>query len=255
MGEIPTKGLFLSLMRIEYVVVKTDLACEVGLAESIILGHFHYWTNINASDPTMFKDGRVWLFASRKAIQDVLPFLSDKTIRGCVDRLVEGGWILKGDYSLSMTSKSTWYSLSDMALSWFNGNQSSLAERANGLVKRANDIKDNNKKEYTIEEKRQILRDKCEPYVEKYGRPMIEAFLNYWVAENDSHTLLACEIAKRKTGTFDIPRRLATWAQNNEGRAYGPKPQPVQQPQRKKKTMWEQMGLSYEQYIGLHKND
>ena len=242
-------------MALEYVVIKTNLACEVGMAESIVLGHLHCWSNINASDPSMFKDGRVWIFMSRRAIQDAIPFLSDKTIRGCLERLVENGWLLKGEYSLSLTNKATWYSLSDMALSWFNNAPCPLAERANASAQGANDIKDNNKKIYTIEEKRRILRDKCEPYVEKYGRPMIEAFLNYWGAENDSHTLLACEIAKRKTGTFDVPRRLATWAQNNEGRAYGPKPQPVQQPQRKKKTMWEQMGLTYEEYIGLHKND
>lgn len=234
-------------MRIEYVVVKTDLAGEVGLVESIILGHFHYWLNINSSDPSMFKDGRVWLFASRRAVQDALPFLSDKVIRGGIERLIEKGWVLKGEYSLSMTSKATWYSLSDMALSWFNGSQSPLALSANASAHKANDIKDNNKKEYTIEEKRAILREKCEPYVDKYGREMIEAFLNYWGQANGN--LILCEIAKRKAGAFDLPRRLATWAQNNYGKPSGPKPQAQPKPKATpSRPIWEEMGLTYEQY-------
>lgn len=253
MGEIPTKGLFLSLMRIEYVVVKTDLAGEVGLVESIILGHFHYWLNINSSDPSMFKDGRVWLFASRRAIQDALPFLSDKVIRGGIERLIEKGWVLKGEYSLSMTSKATWYSLSDMALSWFNGSQSPLALSANASAHKANDIKDNNKKEYTIEEKKRIFREKCEPYVETYGRKMIDDFLNYWCAENDTHTLLACEIAKRKSGTFDIASRLRTWAGKEYNKPSVQKPVSQPKPQTPKRTPWEQMGLTEEQYRTIYK--
>lgn len=242
-------------MKLDTYTFNVGLATEIGLEESIILQHFRYWTNNNASRDEFFREGRVWLYASRKSILETFPFLTDRVIRTALSHLEEGGWIIRGE---SDTRKGTWFALSDATLALYNGDMETLVKLTKTLVKTTNDININNninKKEYSLDEKRKILRDKCEPYVEKYGRPMIEAFLNYWGAENDTHTLLACEIAKRKTGTFDIPRRLATWAQNNEGRAYGPKPQPVQQPQRKKKTMWEQMGLTYEEYIGLHKND
>lgn len=95
--------------------------------------------------------------------------------------------------------------------------------------------------------------DSCKPFVAKYGQAMIDEFLNYWLAENDSHTLLAYEIAKRKTGTFDVPRRLKTWASNNEGRRNGPKQVEQPRPQSPRRTPWEQMGITEEQYRALYK--
>ena len=147
-----------------------------------------------------------------------------------------------------MTSKATWFSLSDMAKSLFDGGLAPLVKSTNGLVKSTNDINNKeNKKEYTIEEKRAILREKCEPYVGKYGREMIEAFLNYWGQANGN--LILCEIAKRKAGAFDLPRRLATWAQNNYGKPNGPKPQAQPKPKATpSRPIWEEMGLTYEQY-------
>ena len=249
-GSDSKQGTFLSLiMKLDSVIVNIDLACLLGGMESAaILQHFRYWTNINASDPNTFKDGRVWVFASRKSIQNVFPCITDQRIRTILDKLVEGGYLIKGEYSLSMTSKATWYSLSDTAKSLFDGGLAPLVKSTNGLVKSTNDINNNNKKEYTIEEKQAILREKCEPYVDKYGREMIEAFLNYWGQVNGN--LILCEIAKRKAGAFDIPRRLATWAQNNYGKPNGPKPQAVRPTQQSKpsRPIWEEMGLTYEQY-------
>lgn len=236
-------------MKLDSVIVNIDLACLLGGMDSAaILQHFRYWTNINASDPNMFRDGRVWVFASRKAIQNVFPCISDQRIRTILDKLVEGGYLIKGEYSLSMTSKATWFSLSDMAKSLFDGGLAPLVKSTNGLVKSTNDINNKeNKKEYTIEEKRVILREKCEPYVGKYGREMIEAFLNYWGQANGN--LILCEIAKRKAGAFDLPRRLATWAQNNYGKPNGPKPQAQPRPKATpSRPIWEEMGLTYEQY-------
>lgn len=241
-------------MKLDSISVNIDLACMVGGLESAaILQHFRYWTNINASNQEMFKDGRIWVFASRKGIQNVFPCISEQRIRTIIDKLVEGGYLIKGDYSLSMTSKATWYSLSDMAKSLFDGDSAPLVKSTNGLVKSTNDINNKNKKEYTIEEKKRIFREKCEPYVETYGRKMIDDFLNYWCAENDTHTLLACEIAKRKSGTFDIASRLRTWAGKEYNKPSIQKPIQQPKPQTPKRTPWEQMGLTEEQYRTLYK--
>lgn len=222
-----------------------------GLESAAVLQHIRYWSNINASDPQMFRDGRVWVYASRRSIGEIFPCISEQRIKTILTRLVEDGYLIKGDYSLALTYKATWFSLSDMAKSLFEGTTLPLVKSTNGLVKSTNDKNNINKKEYTIEEKQKILRDKCEPYVEKYGREMIEAFLNHWGQVNGN--LLLCEITKRKVGAFDIPRRLATWASKEYNRPRNkqyqtgtlPQPQPVARPQ---KTPWEELGLSYEEY-------
>lgn len=112
-----------------------------------------------------------------------------------------------------------------------------------------NNTSNNNtpKKEYTLEEKRALFRKACEPYVQKYGAQMIEAFCLYW-CEADKKGVMACEKAKKRKGTFEISGRLATWA----GKEYNKpsvKPTPKRPVQPKsEKTPWEALGLSYEQY-------
>lgn len=117
-----------------------------------------------------------------------------------------------------------------------------------------NNTSNNNtpKKEYTLEEKRAIFRKACEPYVEKYGLKMIEDFCRYW-CEADSKGVMACEKAKKKKGTFEVGGRLATWAGKEYNKPSITPQKPTTQPRRAKKTPWEEMGLSYEDYVKLNK--
>ena len=93
------------------------------------------------------------------------------------------------------------------------------------------------------------MRSLCEPYVQKYGRSMIEDFLLYW-GETDGKEL-RCERAKRKDGMFEVGRRLAYWYSRNQNR-YGGRgqvapAQPTPQP-KPTRTPWEEMGLTQEEY-------
>ena len=102
-----------------------------------------------------------------------------------------------------------------------------------------------------MEEKRAIFRKACEPYVEKYGLKMIEDFCRYW-CEADSKGVMACEKAKKKKGTFEVGGRLATWAGKEYNKPSITPQKPTTQPRRAKKTPWEEMGLSYEDYVKLN---
>lgn len=245
-------------MKLDSVIVNIDLACLLGGMDSAaILQHFRYWTNINATDKNMVRDGRVWVFASRKAIQNVFPCITDQRIRTILDKLVEGGYLIKGEYSLSMTSKATWYSLSDMAKSLFDGVSAPLVNSTNGLVKTTNDINNKEKNTLTIEDKIARFKNSCEKYVEKYGRDIVDEFFNHYAQVCPNGELL-CERKRRVDGAFDVGRRLSTWATNERKWSEGRRgtyqtPQPSQQPkpQKPKKTPWEEMGLSKEEYVEL----
>lgn len=108
-------------------------------------------------------------------------------------------------------------------------------------------IKPNISIEEVLADKREKFRACCEKYVPTYGRKMVEDFCNYWCEANGSK--LKCEIAKQKTGCFEIGRRIANWASkpyNNNNWGYTPAPAPM--PQKPKKTKWEEMGLTEEEY-------
>lgn len=249
-----------------------ELAAKVGLEEALLLQHFYYWHQTNRENPDMVKDGRVWSYSSRKNILSVFPYLTDKKIRNTIDSLIGGGYLIKGEYAKDFTHKASWYSLTDSGRSLFENEEelpdggskraNTLAERANPLDERANvynnnnnnikkDIilKDNIERKLTDEEiiqaKRDSLRKACEPYVDKYGQKMIDDFVFYWGEASGKN--LKWEISKKKSGCFEISRRLATWANNNRNSGSNPTPRTAAAPLPKKK-IWEEMGVTEEYY-------
>lgn len=72
----------------------------------------------------------------------------------------------------------------------------------------SNNIKEkNSKKEKTIEERMEVLKKGLEPFLEKYGREMLNNFYLYWTEPNGTGKKMRFESQK----FFDIPRRLVTW--------------------------------------------
>jgi len=63
--------------------------------------------------------------------------------------------------------------------------------------------------------KKETLEEQIKPYKSQYSPSMIEDFINYW-AEEDNNGVQAWEKAKKKKGTWDIKRRLATWKKQGE---------------------------------------
>lgn len=55
------------------------------------------------------------------------------------------------------------------------------------------------------------------PYVDRYGREMVRHFFDYWSEPNKSRTKMRWETEK----TFEINRRLATWARRDKSFSNG----------------------------------
>lgn len=61
-----------------------------------------------------------------------------------------------------------------------------------------------------------MFKEKLKPYLDKYGRGMLNDFYMYWTEHNEHGKKMRYEMQK----TFDIPRRLATWKRNDENSAH-----------------------------------
>ncbi len=260
------RGLFIFMSYTTHSF-SVELATRLGLEAALILQHFYYWHQSNRSNPDMIRDGRVWIFSSRKNIISVFPYLTDWKIRATIDKLIGEGYIIKGDYSKESMHKANWYSLSDAALIFFGDRvktSNALEVSSNGLevssnvynsnnnnIKKDIILKDNIERKMTdeeiISEKRESFRRECEPYIQRYGQQMVDDFVYYWSESSGKN--LKWEIAKRKSGCFEVSRRLATWAANNKHQYNGacPTPQSPGAP-RPKKKIWEEMGVTEEFY-------
>ena len=130
-------------------------------------------------------------------------------------------------------------------------------EKDNSYINYNNYNNYNDKKsKLSVEEKIEAFRATCAKFVEKYGEDVVRGFFNHYAQVCPNGELL-CERKRRVDGAFEVSRRMATWAQNEE-KWHGNKPaqntpqRPVAQPRKPKKTPWEEMGLSYEDYVKLN---
>lgn len=86
--------------------------------------------------------------------------------------------------------------------------------KANGhqTVKQTDTNKNDNnvKNEKNIEERKLKFADTLKPYLEKYGKDMLNDFYKYWTEPTKSNSKFKQETEK----TWSVERRLETWAKN-----------------------------------------
>jgi len=69
-------------------------------------------------------------------------------------------------------------------------------------------------KNKTIDERKDSFKTTLEPYIEKYGKDMLNEFFVYWTEPNRSNTKMRFELEK----TWSVSGRLSTWYRNNQKR-------------------------------------
>jgi hypothetical protein len=94
-------------------------------------------------------------------------------------------------------------------------NNANYADKDTVTVTDTVNVKVNN-----IEERKLKFASTLEPYLKVYGREMLSDFYKYWTEPNKSNTKFNQELQK----TWDLERRLETWAKN-ESKFAGSKPQ------------------------------
>ena len=96
----------------EPIVLNPELACLVGLNESIILQQFHYWIEKNKATATNYFDGRYWTYSTIQEYTDRdFRFWSADTVRRTINKLINLGYLIKGNYNKMKMDKTSWYSI------------------------------------------------------------------------------------------------------------------------------------------------
>lgn len=84
--------------------------------------------------------------------------------------------------------------------------------KAKAKLKQNPSYKDNNKDKIDIELRKTSFASSLEPFLKIYGRNMLNEFFKYWTEPNKSNTKFRAELEK----TWDVERRLETWARNDK---------------------------------------
>ena len=126
-----------------YHFFDVDLAKEYGVNCAILLANFEYWINKNKANETNFYDGRYWTFNSKKAFAELFPYLGEKQIRSALDKLINEGLIMTGNYNASAYDRTLWYAFTEKGESICLKRPMDKYEKANGLVEYGQPIPNN----------------------------------------------------------------------------------------------------------------
>ena len=109
-----------------------EIAENYGLIEAIILNNLWFWVKKNEANEVHFHDGTYWTYNSVKAMGKLHPYLSEKRIRGALDRLKEKGIIMIGNYNKSAYDRTAWYAFTEKGKCIMTKGQMEDDEKSNG---------------------------------------------------------------------------------------------------------------------------
>lgn len=88
-----------------------EIAAQVGVNAALIYQNLFFWIETNEADGRNYRDGRYWTYNSVAAYAKLFPYLTLKQIRTAIERLLDNGLILKGNYNEDRYDRTAWYAL------------------------------------------------------------------------------------------------------------------------------------------------
>lgn len=110
-----------------------EIAARVGVNAAVIFQNIVWWAEKNAANNRHIHDGRVWTYNSVGAFEVLFPYLSSKQIRLAIDKLIEDGLLVTGNFNQSAYDRTKWYSPNE---------EIHLPETANGVFQKGEPIPD-----------------------------------------------------------------------------------------------------------------
>ncbi|WP_052249832.1 hypothetical protein [Tateyamaria sp. ANG-S1] len=90
-----------------------DIAMLVGVNAAVVYRNLVFWVRHNETNRRNFHEGRYWTYNSLSAFDKKFPYLTAKQIRTALDKLVEAGLILKGNFAQDKFKRANWYALGE----------------------------------------------------------------------------------------------------------------------------------------------
>lgn len=117
-------------------MLNVRVAKECGVNASLILVHLKFWIEKNRTHQKHFHDGHYWTYCTMDGLTRIFEYMTASQIRTAIEKLVKGGYLLKGNYNKSAYDRTAWYALTDSGYALFHD------ESANAVDENRNSICD-----------------------------------------------------------------------------------------------------------------
>lgn len=153
------------------------------------------------------KLGFVWLWDRSK-------------VRRFLEMLAKDGMIVKKSTSkftiITVCKYESYQDFRTATEQQLNNKRTSTEQQLN-TSEEGKEVKESKKVKEDIVSRKQKFASTIEPYLQKYGRNLLNDFYKYWTEPNKSNTKFRQELEK----TWDLERRLETWSKNDKNFSHG----------------------------------
>lgn len=90
-----------------------EIAQQYGVNAAILLHNITYWIEKNKSEKRHFHEGRYWTYMSKAGLKKQFSYMTARQIDYALNKLLDAGVILSGNFSEHTFDKTKWYALAD----------------------------------------------------------------------------------------------------------------------------------------------
>lgn len=87
------------------------VAKKLGIAPAVILNNLYWWIDKNRANDKHYHDGYYWTYNSRKAFVSQFPYLTERQIEYALRKLIDGGYVITGNYNKASFDRTLWYAI------------------------------------------------------------------------------------------------------------------------------------------------
>lgn len=99
------------------------IAEKYGVNAAIILQHIGFWCTWSKANEAHYHDGYYWTYNTNNALCALFPYMTGKAIRSAIQKLVDDGIIIKGNYNEKPFDRTLWYAMTAKGEALFDGIQ------------------------------------------------------------------------------------------------------------------------------------
>lgn len=111
-----------------------EVAKEVGITSAVILNNLYWWIEKNKANEKHFYNGSYWTYNSRKAFAKQFPYLSERQIEYALNKLIDEGYVITGNYNKVAYDRTLWYSITKKGYSILQNCEMEEPKKVNGIT-------------------------------------------------------------------------------------------------------------------------